>query len=50
MELIDDQIGSHVEAVMNIYPEYPWKPYLFNITPEGYWDNPSNIKEARVLL
>jgi very-short-patch-repair endonuclease len=26
------------------YPEYDWKPYLFNFSPIGYWDNFENQK------
>jgi hypothetical protein len=27
------------------YPEYPWKPWRFERTLRGFWDDESNVRE-----
>jgi hypothetical protein len=28
-----------------VYPQYPWKPWLFDKVPQGYWEDIGNRKE-----
>jgi len=37
--------GSPSQAVMETFPEYDWKPWLFIQVPNGYWDNAHNRQE-----
>lgn len=36
-------IGLTVLAVMALYPDYPWKPWLFKKTSRKFWDNSENV-------
>jgi len=42
--------GSPNKLIQNIYPEYEWKPWLFNKTECNYWDKKENIKKFAIWL
>ena len=36
--------GSAIKFVKDMYPDYDFKEWLFNIAPQGYWKNIENVK------
>lgn len=34
--------GSAVAAVMDVFPEYDWKEWLFDVCPRRFWKEPAN--------
>ena len=41
--LLANQFKSSISALLkSVYPDYPWKMYLFTKTPHQYWQNKDN--------
>jgi hypothetical protein len=34
--------GSQISALMEVYPDYDWKPWKFENIPQGYWEPSEN--------
>src|SRR5688572_3840282 len=34
--------GSLVKALLNIYPDYNWKVWKFDVIPKGFWKDMTN--------
>lgn len=43
--LISRYKGSITTAMMDTYPDFSWKPWLFEHTPKGYWEDMENQKQ-----
>ncbi len=37
--------GSALALVQDFFPEYDWKPWLFPLVPQGFWDLPGNRRD-----
>ena len=42
--------NSQSKAVIEIFPNYDWIPWKFNMTQSGFWKNRDNIKKYMVWL
>ncbi|MCP4659821.1 MAG: hypothetical protein GY856_30835 [bacterium] len=34
--------GGMISLIMSHFPKYEWQEWRFNVTPSGFWDNPTN--------
>eukprot|EP01114_Cavostelium_apophysatum_P008802 TRINITY_DN2161_c0_g2_i1.p1 TRINITY_DN2161_c0_g2~~TRINITY_DN2161_c0_g2_i1.p1 ORF type:complete len:525 (-),score=71.58 TRINITY_DN2161_c0_g2_i1:75-1649(-) len=37
--------GSHISALIAVYPEHPWKPWKFVKVSNGFWQNADNQRK-----